>query len=360
MLFSPASYKNLSLKNRLVWLPIVSWLAEEDGYVTDKLIDRYRRRAEGDVGLIVIEATGVLDRRSPRLVKICDDKYLPGLEKLVKAIHDAGAKVSVQLIHYVKKSKRTGWKQQIEDLTKDDIEEIEKNYVDAAIRAKKAGFDAIELHVAHSYTLASFVSLLNKRKDEYGGDENGRARIVLEIMERCREAVSDDFAICARISGEEFVKGGNTLKQTGVISRLMAEKGLNYLSVSAGGKDEDGDWYTGYSGSRSMPTANLPFKCHTYLAKGIKEEVGPLGVPVIASGKIHTLEHAEEILNEGKADLIGLARPLLADPQWAIKLRENRADEIVECTYCNTCLKRDQRFEPVECIEAEKAERKSK
>ena len=358
MLFSPVNFKNLSLKNRLVWLPIVSWLATEDGFVTDELIERYRRRAEGDIGLLVLEATGVLEMRSPKLVKIHDDKYMPGLEKLVTAVHDAGSKISVQLIHYLKKSRRTGWKQQVEDLTKDDIKRIIKEFREAAIRAKKVGFDAIELHVAHSYTPASFISLLNKRKDEYGGDEKGRARLVLEMIDACREAVGDDYAVCARISGEEFVIGGNTLKQTRVIARLMAERGLNYLSVSAGGKDEDGDWYSGYSGTRAMPTANLPYMCHTYLSKAIREEVKPFGVPVIASGKIHNLENAEKILKEGKADLIGVARPLLADPDWAIKLRENRTDEFIECTYCNTCLVRDQRGEVVNCVRADRAAKK--
>lgn len=353
MLLSPVEFKNLSLKNRIVWLPMVSWLADEEGFVTDKLIERYRRRAEGGVGLIVIEATGVLGRKSPKLLRIHDDKYMPGLEKLVQSIHDAGAKVSIQLIHFLKQS-RSGWKQKPEDLSLEDIKQVKNDFVQAAIRAKKVGFDAIELHAAHCYTLASFISLLNKRKDEYGRNVEGRSRILTEIIESCRESTGDDYAIGARISGEEFVIGGNTLKQTKPISKILAEKGLDYLSVSAGGKDEDGRWYSGYSGSRAMPTANLPYGCHVYLAKGIRDELAPFGVPVIASGKINSLEFGEEILKEGKADLIGVARPLLADPDWIIKLKENRKDEIVSCVYCNTCLERDQRWEPVECIKAEK------
>ena len=141
------------------------------------------------------------------------------------------------------------------------------------------------MHAAHSYTLASFISLLNKRTDEYGRDIKGRSKLVLDIIEMVREKVGDDYAVGVRISGEEFVMGGNTLKQTRVISRLMAGKGIDYLSVSAGGKDEDGDWYTGYSSTRSMPTANLPDGCHVYLAEALREEVAPYGVPVIASGK---------------------------------------------------------------------------
>ena len=356
-ILSPVNFKNLSLRNRLVWLPMVSWLADEEGFVTDELISRHRLRAEGGVGLIILEATGVLDRKSPKLLRINEDKYMPGMEKLVQSAHDAGAKISIQLIHYVKQS-RSGWKQKVEDLSIEDINKVKDDFVQAAVRAKKVGFDSIELHVAHSYTLSSFVSLLNKRQDQYGRSPQGRALIVTDIIEMCREKLGDEYCIGARISGEEFVSGGNTLKQTKAISRIMAEKGLDYLSVSAGGKTEDGAWYSGYSGTRSMPTANLPYGCHIYLSKGITEELEPLGVPVIASGKINSLELGEEMLNQGKADLIGVCRPLLADPQWIVKQMENRKNEIVNCIYCNTCLERDQRWEPVECIVAEKKSKK--
>lgn len=357
-LLSPVEFKNLKLKNRLVWLPMVSWLADEEGYVTPALIERHRRRAQGGVGLIILEATGVLDRKSPKLLRINDDKYMPGLEKLVQAVHDAGSKISVQLIHYVKQS-RNGWKQKVEELSYEEINQIKEDFVQGAIRAKKVGFDAIELHVAHSYTLSSFISLLNKREDEYGSNHKGRTKIVADIIDMCREKLGDDYCIGARISGEEFVIGGNTLKQTKPIAKIMAERGLNYLSVSAGGKTEDGYWYRGYSGTRAMPTANLPYGCHVYLSKGIREELAPLGVPVIASGKINSLELGEQILAEGKADLIGVSRPLLADPDWITKQVENRQKEIVPCGYCNTCLERDQRWEPVECIVAERLAEKA-
>jgi len=356
-ILSPANFKNLELRNKLVWLPMVSWLADEDGFVTDELIERHKLRAEGGAGLIILEATGVLARKSPKLLRIHDDEYLPGLEKLVQAVHDGGSKMSIQLIHYVKQS-RSGWKQKVEDLSQEDIKQIKEDFVNAALRAKKVGFDAIELHVAHSYTLSSFVALLNKRQDEYGKTLKGRTKIVTDIIDMCREKLGDDYCIGARISGEEFVMGGNTLKQTREISRIMAPSGLNYLSVSAGGKTEDGNWYSGYSGSRSMPTANLPYGCHVYLSKSIREELEPLNVPVIASGKINSLEFGEEILNQGKADLIGVCRPLLADPEWIIKQQENRQKEIINCIYCNTCLERDQRWEPVDCIVAEKKAKK--
>lgn len=346
-------FKNLSLRNRVVWLPAVSWLADEEGYVTDELIERHVARARGGAALIVVEATGVLDRKSPKLLRIYDDKFIPGLKKMTDAVHEAGAKMSVQLIHFVKQS-RSGWKQAVEDLTVEEIKQCEEDFVQAAIRAKKAGFDAIELHVAHGYTLSSFVSLLNKRKDEYGRNTAGRCKLVVDIIKRCREELGEDYCIGARISGEEFVKGGNTLKQTKEIAKILGEAGINYLSVSAGGKTEDGAWYKGYSGNRCMPTAEYPWGLHVYLSEGIREVLAPMGIPVIVSGKIPDLAYGEDLLNQGKTDLIGVCRPMIADPEWVNKQAEGREKEIIKCIYCNGCLERDQVWEPVNCVVAEK------
>lgn len=349
----PVKFKNLELKNRIVWLPAVSWLADEEGFVTDELIERHVERANGGVGMIIIEATGVLDRKSPKLLRINDDKYLSGLTKLVDAVHEAGAKISIQLIHYVKQS-RSGWKQDVKDLTDEEIEQCIQDFVDATVRAKKAGFDAIELHDAHGYTLSSFTSLLNKRTDEFGRGTAGKCKIVTDIIRRAREAVGPDYCIGIRISGEEFVLGGNTLKQTREMAKIFGEAGINYMSVSAGGKTEDGAWYKGYSGNRCMPTANYPDGLHRYLADGIREILEPMGIPVIVSGKITSLEMGEDVLDKGEADLIGVCRPLLADHEWITKQVEGREKEIIKCIYCNGCLEKDQTWDPVNCVVREK------
>ncbi len=362
-ILEPVSFKNLELKNRLVWLPAVTCLADEEGYVTDELIERHVARAKGGFALIDVEACGVLDRKSPHLLRIHDDKYIPGLKKMVDAVHAEGCKMTVQLIHYVKQSVRTGWKQAVEDLTYEEIEQCKNEFVQGTIRAKKAGFDGVELHVAHGYTLSSFISLLNKRTDEYGRNTAGRCKIVTDIMAEIRRQVGDDYCVGCRISGEEFVKGGNTLKQTTEIAKIFAKSGMDFISVSAGGKTEDGAWYTGYSGNRCMPTAEYPWGLHVYLAEGIKNALREIGsdIPVIVSGKIRDLAHGEEVLNAGQADLIGVCRPALADPDWIVKQRDGREKEIVKCVYCNGCLERDQRHEPVNCVIADKiAELKAK
>ena len=174
-ILEPVKFKNLELKNRLEWLPAVSLLADEEGYVTDELIARHVARAKGGFGLIDVEATGVNMRKSPKLLRLADDKFIPRAKEMTDAVHEYGCKMTVQLIHYVKQSVKTGWKFPIEDYpikdgkinddgTEDSIEGIKREFVAAAVRAKEAGFDGIELHAAHGYTLSSFVSLLNKRK----------------------------------------------------------------------------------------------------------------------------------------------------------------------------------------------------
>lgn len=355
-ILEPVSFKNLTLKNRLVWLPAVTLLADEEGYATDALIKRHADRAKGGFGLIDVEACGVNDMKSPQLLRIYDDKFIPRLKEMTDAVHEHGCKMTVQLIHFVKQSVRTGWKRPIEDFSVEEIQQVKKEFVEAAIRAKKAGFDGIELHAAHGYTLSSFISLLNTRTDEYGRNTEGRCRIVTEIITECRAALGDDYCIGVRISGEEFVVGGNTLKQTTEISKIFAKAGVDFISVSAGGKTEDGAWYKGYSGNRCMPSANYPYGLHVYLAEGIKNALREINsdCPVIVSGKVRDLAHGEEILQAGQADLIGVCRPALADPDWIIKQVEGRQKEIVKCVYCNVCLERDQRHEPVECIVAEK------
>lgn len=349
-ILEPAEFKNLSLINRVAWTPAVTCLADDEGNVTDALIDRYVKRAATGVGLIQIEACGVLDRKSPKLLRLCDDSYIEGHKRMVDAIHAYGTKVSIQLIHYVKQSVKTGWKQDVKDLTFDDIEEIKLLFVNAAVRAKKAGYDAVELHAAHGYTLASFISLLNKRTDEYGGKTAGRCKIVTDIIKSIRQEVGPDYCIAARINGDEFVRNGSTVQQAPEVARCLCEAGINMLSVSAGGKTEDGPWYTGYSGERTMPTASYPWGCHVYLAEAVHDVCKDYGVPVITAGRIGTLVRGEEILNENRADIIGYCRPMLCDPDWLTKEKEHRFSEIVQCHYCNNCQERDRHWEPVNCI----------
>ncbi|MGD0238026.1 MAG: FAD-dependent oxidoreductase, partial [Syntrophorhabdales bacterium] len=224
------------------------------------------------------------------------------------------------------------------------------------------GFDFVELHMAHFTTLASFLSLVNKRTDEYGGDFEGRIKLPTDVVLAARKAVGDDYLIGARILGEEFTKEGNTLLQSARAGRRLASLGLDYISVSAGERFEDAEpplpnfppfAGTGYSGYRMSPRWWNPDGVQVYLAEGIRRAVREAGytTPVVAAGKIRMPDLAEEILARGKADFVGMARTLLADPDWPTKAKAGMPDEIVKCAACGYCSESDERYETVTCIE---------
>ena len=355
-LFEPYKIHRMAVKNRLVFPAVVSRLASLEGHVTRDLKDRVLRIAAGGVGMIVLEAAGIMDRKSGNLLKIHDDKYIAGLRELVAEVHkQSKAKIGIQLIHFLKIS-RSGYRQTVEELSIADIRQIVKDFASAAGRVKEAGFDFAELHCAHAYTLSSFLSRRNKRTDAYGKNLAGRMRLVNEVLEAVKTTVGDDFTVGCRLNGDEFVLGGNTLKQSCVIAENLARQGIHYLSVSAGGKFEDGlvfegiVWpYSGYSGTRAMPPAYMPEGVNVYLAETIRDVVKSYDIPVIAAGKIPTPAYAESILQESRADLIALGRPLICDPDWPVKAESSREEDIVLCKYCGGCTDNDRKFEPVVC-----------
>ena len=340
---------------------MVSGLATEDGHVTDDIIARYQREAKGGPGSIVVEAAVVLPSRSSYNLRISDDSFSTGLEKLVKAMRRTNAepRLGLQIMHFLKIA-RSGWRQKVTDFKPADLPVIVEQHVKAARRAISAGFDFIELHMAHAYTLSSFLSLSNERKDEYGGSLKKRMRLPIDVYRAVREEVGDEFPLGIRINAEDFTIKGTTLLQSTTIAAKFAELGVDYLSVSAGSRFEDApapppdtppDPMSGYAGHRMSPWWWFPDGTHVYLSEGIREHVRASGfdVPVIIAGKIRTPKLAEQILAEGKADIIGLCRPLLCDPDWPLKAREGRVKEIVRCTACNWCLDSDSRMEKVNC-----------
>lgn len=362
MLFEPCEVSGMKLKNRVVSVPVVSNLATEDGYVTDDLIERYRRIAEGGTGWTIIEDVVVLARKSPFNLRIWDDKFVPGLKTLTDAIHAVpGAKIGIQLGHFLKISTK-GYRQTVEELTRDDIKQMIDEHIQAGIRAEKAGFDSIEWDAESCMTLSQFLSRQNKRTDEYGGNMENRLRIVMEIYQETRKALGKQYILGARINGDDLVMGGNTLLHSTEIARRLAKEGLDYLSISCGGQWADAlpakpgeppSAYTGYSGLRCWPRAWDPIGTNVYLAEGIRKALRKAGyaTPVITAGKIPMPDDAEEILQEGKADLIGLGRPLLCDPDWVNKAIAGKTDEIVRCTYCNHCSEVNDLFQLTDCIQ---------
>jgi len=285
---------------------------------------------------------------------------VPGLRDLAQEIRQVSpTRVAAQIIHFLKIS-RSGWRQRIQDLDRAAIDDIVDQYGEAAVRIRDAGFDAVELHMAHAYTLSSFLSRRNDRHDDLGGRAvENRLRVPSLALARVRERVGPDFPVGVRFDGEEAIKDGYSVADAALFAIRFARLGADYLSISAGGKFEDAIHvpgeplypYTGYSGDRCMPSAAYPDGLNVYLAEGIRTglRARDLPVPVVASGKIHTPELAERVLREGRADLVGMARQLLADPDWPRKVREGRAGTVVPCIYNNVCKALDERFHRVRC-----------
>lgn len=360
LLFSPLTINNVALPNRIVVTAMVTRLSGEDGLVNNDIVDRYVRFAKGEAGLIVVEASAVHRSKSGPLLRMCDDEFIPGHREMLKRMRDAGpSKAALQIIHFLKAA-RSGWRQTVDMLSKEEIAEIVTAYGEAAARVREADYDAVELHMAHAYTLSSFLSAKNKRRDEYGGRSlETRLRLPSEVLVRVREMVGPDYPVGIRFDGEECIKGGYGLTDSKYIALRFAQLGADYISISAGGKFEDAIKkegeplypYTGYSGDRTMPPASYPDGANLYLAGGIKGFINAHGyrTPLVTTGKIRTPKMAEEILTSGQADLVGFARALLADPDWPKKARLGREDAIVRCIYGNICKNLDENFKQVRC-----------
>ncbi|MCA8940624.1 MAG: NADH:flavin oxidoreductase, partial [Planctomycetes bacterium] len=238
-LFEALTLRNMTLANRLVLPAMVTRLSGEDGYVNQAIHERYLRYAQGEVGLIVVEAMAVHQSKSGPLLRLGEDCFIEKQREMVKAIHDSSpSKVAPQIIHFLKIA-RSGWRQTVSMLSHEDIDAIVQAYADAAYRAREAGYDAVELHMAHAYTLSSFLSRRNGRRDDYGGSLENRLRLPLRVIEAVRSSIGEDFALGVRFDGEECIKDGYGLEDAREIALRLARLGASYVSISAGGKFED-------------------------------------------------------------------------------------------------------------------------
>ena len=358
-LFEPLDINGCVIPNRILVPAMVTRLSGEDGLVNRDITDRYVRYAEGGAGLIVVEAMAVHGAKSGPLLRISDDSYLPGLSEMVRRVHDTSdSKIVPQIIHFLKIA-RSGWRQTIDMLDETDIDAIVGHFGAAAARAREAGFDGAELHSAHAYTLASFISRRNTRNDDYGGSLENRLRLIGRVMNEVRRQAGDDFAVGVRIDAEEFIRGGYTVEEGKLIALRHAQLGCDYISLSVGGKFEDAEHhpgkvlhaYSGYSGERAMPDAWHPDMTHVDLAAETKSFINAKGfqTPIVTAGKIWKPEDAEQILTEGRADVLGIARQLLADPDWPNKIKRGESERIVVCDFCNICKTLDGEHRPVNC-----------
>ncbi|AGA70662.1 NADH:flavin oxidoreductase [Desulfitobacterium dichloroeliminans LMG P-21439] len=353
-LFSPVTIGTMELKNRIV-MPAMHLNYCPTGEVTDQLIEFYRARARGGVGLIIVGGCGI-DRvgNNMGMIQLDDDCYLPRLQQLVAAIHSEGAKTITQLYQAGRyaSSRFTGNQpvapsplpskltQEIpHELTGEEIKEMIQSFAQAAARTQQAGFDGVEILAGTGYLISEFLSpLTNKRTDEYGGDLPNRMRFALEVVAAIRKAVGPDFPLLARIAGHDFVPGGHTNTEARLFAKALEEAGVDAINVTGG-------WH-----ETLVPqiTMNVPPAAFRYLARGIKEAVS---VPVIASNRITSPQLARDILTSGDADLVGMARPLLADPFLPLKAQGFDPSPIRPCVGCNQgCLDHVFRGTPVACL----------
>jgi dimethylglycine catabolism A len=360
-LLEPVTINGMRLPNRVVVPAMVTRLSGEDGFVNDAVRDRYARYAEGHVGLIVVEATAIHESKSGPLLRLSRNEYIADHRELVRRVHGASdSKVVPQIIHFMKVA-RSGWRQKIDSLSLEEIDGIVEQFGAAAARAREAGYDGVELHSAHAYTLSSFLSRHNPRRDAYDGRTlEGRLRLFGRVMEHVRATVGADFPVGVRFLAEEAIKDGYALPDAQRIALRMAQLGVDYISLSIGGKFEDAVHkpgqplypYTGYSGDRCMPGDWYPSLPHAELAAEIKRYINVKGyhTPVVSVGKISDPAESESLLVDGKADLIGMARQLLSDPDWVRKVQEGRPEKIIRCIYCNVCKQLDENFKLVSCF----------
>jgi dimethylglycine catabolism A len=299
-----------------------------------------------------------------------DSSWINADEAQVRAfLNDAADDVIDRVLNERElESLRCGYRERVTDTHLSHVRELPHVlptiFAAAAGRARAAGFDGVELHYAHAYTMAGFLSALNDRNDGYGGPREHRARLPLEVYRAVRQTVGDDYVVGARFLGDEVISGGNRIADAVYFGVEFAKAGMDYLSISKGGKFEDAEQpkigqavypYTGQSGYECMPTTlsdeRGPFGRSVPLVAEIKHAVNAAGfaTPIVATGGITTFAQAESILQRGEADIAGLARQALADPDWFIKVRLGRGDEIRRCTYTNYCEALDQAHRQVTC-----------
>ncbi len=426
-LFQPIDLGPTQLESR-TWVPaMVPWRATGEGEVTDNVLDWYGRFARGRPGAIVVEATGIRDIPSGPLLRIGDDRYIPGLTRLAEIVHrESGGhtRLFIQLIDFLAVRRRPdpakyferflqiterhrdaldardwpeetirahlarlpedeltdvlspseleslhmGYRERVTDTDLPQIAELPAVlpglFGDAARRARDAGFDGVELHYAHAYTMASFLSALNTRDDGYGGPRENRARLPLEVYDAVRAAVGDDYVVGTRFLAEDCIDGGNEVEDAAYFGAAFAKAGFDVLSLSRGGKFEDAKRpaigqaaypYTGPSGYECMPQyisdARGPFGRNIEPVAAIRRSVRDAGcdTPVVLTGGIHGFRQAEGILQLDQADIIGFARQSLADPDWFRKVRGGHGDAVRVCEYTNYCEALDQKHVPVTC-----------
>lgn len=362
-LFSPFEIKSIKMPNRIVRSATFEKMADEDGFVTDRLINLYLDLVRGGVGLII---TGnvlvhISGRSAPKMLCIHNDFYIEGLKKLTKAIHDEGGKIVIQLNHGGRQCAsiflygaqpvapsavyEPVYKVTPKELTQEEIWEIIESFGKAARRAKESGFDGIQIHGAHGYLINQFLSpYTNRRNDYWGGDEERRFHFLEEVYNSIRENVGYDYPVLIKLNACDFIKGGLTLSESLRIAKRLENLGIDAIEVSGGiveSKPEE---------RPVRPKIDSKEK-EAYFREFSREFKKTLKVPIMLVGGIRSRTTAEDILEKNDADLISLSRPLIREPDLPKKWQKGK--DTADCIYCNGCM-RFMKLEYVKCVQLEK------
>ena len=352
LLFSPLTIGPLTLENRVCCLPLYLAYPDADNEVNDLVLDYYGEMADSGAGLVVVENATVepCGLGNPRTLLASEDRFVPGLARLAATIRARGVPAVLQIHHAGRYAKRTDriapsplptWGVTPREMDQADVDRVVAAFASGARRAREAGFDAVELHGGTGYLLTQFLSpRTNQRRDGYGGDPARRMRFPLEVVAAVRRAVGGDFPVGYRFLADECVPDGLTLEETTPFARELVRAGAAYLSVMIGCYDSFA--LPGYLAEDRKEGFMAPF------AGAIRAAVP--GVPVIAAGRIQHPETAERILQDGMADVVGLARVILADPLWPRKAAGEIRGPINPCSpTCSLCMKRIVEQKPAFC-----------
>lgn len=359
-LFSSCRLGPLTLKNRITMAPLFLGYGKPTGDVSPLILDHYREMAASGAAMVVVENAAVDPGGlgSPFTLRIDQDSFLAGLKELAAIIKGQGAVAAIQINH----AGRFAWSTETlapsavaaagkvapRALTGNEIRELIQKFAVAALRAKEAGFELVELHGGTGYLLAQFLSpRTNRRDDAYGGSLDHRLRFPLEVIRAVREAVGPEFPVGYRFLADEWLPDGLQLAEAREIAPRLAAAGLAYLSVMGGTYE-----------SFFLPERKEQERQQGYMADLAAAVKSAVNIPVIAAGRMQDPAFAEALIVAGKTDLVGLARVLLADPQWPIKAEAGRAAEIVPCEpTCSLCFKRVMSRKPVICSQWPKEKR---
>ncbi len=346
-LFSQGNIGKLRLKNRLIMNAMGTVLTDGTGNPSQRMLDYYKARAAGGIGLVTTQCAGVSKDGSPGWeLGIYNDSFIPGIKSIVDVIHENGGKASVQLMHngllitytvvpegmVIKVPSITPWLNpawKYEELTETEIDRYIEDFAQAARRAKDAGADAVELHACHGCLVSTFMSpITNRRTDKYGGSKEKRVRFAKNIVEQIKKATGKTFPLIVKINSTDDIKGGITMDEVLYQASALEKAGANAISISSGL-----EFWT----ALSIPCYAYPDGPMVALAEKVKKAVK---IPVIVAGKIDAAL-GEKTLKSGKADFIAMGRPVLADPELPNKLHQGKLDDIRPCVYCNNCIKMD-------------------